>query len=96
MPRGIGLIWIGQLFRSFKQSYDLLLKSQKSLLESENRLKILFEYAPDAIFMFDLNGTFIDMNRAAEKLTGYRRTELIGTSIEEIELVSLENVKRLT
>jgi PAS domain S-box-containing protein len=92
---GIGLAWIGQLFRSIQKSRDELLKSQKTLGESENRLKILFEYAPDAIYMFDLNSLIIDMNRAAEELTGYSRCELVGKHLRETEILVQSDVERL-
>ncbi len=45
---------------------------------SEERLKILFESAPDAYYLTDLKGTIIDGNKAAEELLGYKREELIG------------------
>jgi PAS domain S-box-containing protein len=52
--------------------------SRSAALESEGRFKLLFEYAPDAYFLHDLEGRFIDGNRASEQLTGYRREELVG------------------
>jgi PAS domain S-box-containing protein len=55
--------------------------------ESEERLRKLIEYAPDAIYINDLNGDFIDGNRQAEILTGYRREELIGKNMLEIGLL---------
>jgi len=51
---------------------------ENKLRESENRFKILFEYAPDGYYVSDLEGTFIDGNKAAERITGYRKKELIG------------------
>ncbi len=51
---------------------------EEKLRESENRLRYLIEYAPDAIYINDLYGRFIDGNRQAEILTGYKREELIG------------------
>ena len=39
-----------------------------ALQESEERLKILFESAPDGIYLNDLNGNFVDGNKAAEEL----------------------------
>jgi PAS domain-containing protein len=78
---GVGLAWIAQLFRSLQKSHHELLKSQHDLIERESRLKILFENAPDAIFMLDLNGIFVDGNRAAEAMTGLTRDQLIGDTL---------------
>jgi PAS domain S-box-containing protein len=52
----------------------------ESLENSEKRLRILFESAPDGYYLSDLSGTLVDGNKAAEKITGYAKTELIGKS----------------
>ncbi|MDH7477476.1 MAG: PAS domain S-box protein [Candidatus Bathyarchaeota archaeon] len=58
-------------------------KMEEKLKESEERLKRLIEYAPDAIYVNDLQGRFIDGNKQAEALIGYKKEELIGKSIFE-------------
>ena len=68
------------------------------LRASEQRLRILFEHAPDAFFLNDLEGRFVDANRAGEQLVGYCRKELIGKSFFESDLFShgdLANVRLL-
>lgn len=62
-------------------------KMREKIRESEERLRKLIDYAPDAIYVNDLNGNFIDGNRQAEILTGYRREELIGKNMLEIGLL---------
>ncbi|MFC1718487.1 PAS domain S-box protein [Candidatus Poribacteria bacterium] len=59
----------------------------EELRSSEERLRILFEYAPDACFLHDLKGTFVDGNRAAEEMIGYKRDELIGKSFLKLNLL---------
>lgn len=59
----------------------------EELKSSQERLKILFEYAPDAYYLNDLKGEFIDGNRAAEELTGYKREELIGGSFLKLNIL---------
>jgi PAS domain S-box-containing protein len=59
----------------------------EGLKSSEERLRILFEFAPDGYYLNDLKGTFIDGNKAAEKITGYTRTELIGKSFLKLKLL---------
>lgn len=49
------------------------------LQESGEKFQGLFEHAADAIFIVDLKkGILLDANKAAEKLTGRTRKELIG------------------
>ena len=57
-------------------------------------LEFLFELAPDAFYLCDLRGTFIDGNRAAEKLCGYPREELIGKSFLKLSLLPASQIPR--
>ena len=47
------------------------------------RYRLLFENATDAILYCDLEGTILDANGAAERLTGFRRSELVGHNAAE-------------
>jgi len=67
-------------------------KAEEALSQSEERLKILFESAPDAIYLNDLKGNIVDGNRAAEEMTGYKREELIGKNLAESGLLLPEQV----
>lgn len=62
--------------------------------ESEARFRILFERAPDAYYVSDLNGVLLDGNEAAEKLCGYAREELVGKSYLELDLLPPAEVPR--
>jgi PAS domain-containing protein len=57
-----------------------LLKRQKSMLasleKSEEKFRVLFEFAPDAYYLSNLEGTLIDGNRTAEELLGYKKGSL--------------------
>jgi diguanylate cyclase (GGDEF)-like protein/PAS domain S-box-containing protein len=67
---------------------------EQALRESEERLKILFEFAPDAYYLNDLQGNFVDGNRAAEAMTGYKREELIGRNMAEVNLIPPEQTAK--
>ena len=54
---------------------------KEALRDSEERLRTIFEYAPDAYCLNDAEGTFIDGNPAAAALAGISREELIGRNI---------------
>ncbi len=90
----IAIVWISRLFRSIQQSHDELSQFHQTLLKRENRLNILFECAPDAIFMLDLKGVFVDGNRRLKELTGYPRDELIGKNYQEMGILSPADMER--
>jgi diguanylate cyclase (GGDEF)-like protein/PAS domain S-box-containing protein len=69
-------------------------KEEEELRDSEERLKILFDYAPDAYYISDLKGNFIDGNIAAERLIGYKREELIGKSFLKLKLLSIGDIPK--
>ena len=54
--------------------------AEQALKESEERFRMLFDYAPDAYILVDLQGEIMDCNQATEELTGYGREELIGNN----------------
>ncbi len=54
---------------------------------SEERLKILFNFAPDAYYLCDLKGNFVDGNIAAEQLLGYDKNEIIGKNFFNLNLL---------
>jgi PAS domain S-box-containing protein len=62
-------------------------KAEEELRNSEERLNILFELAPDAYYLNDLKGNFIDGNKAAEEITGYSKSELVGKSFLKLHLL---------
>ena len=70
-----------------KQEIEERKRIEKELQKSEERFKSLFQYAPDAYYLNDLEGNFIDGNKAAEDLIGYRKEELIGKSFLEAGLL---------
>ncbi|UCF70761.1 MAG: PAS domain S-box protein [candidate division WOR-3 bacterium] len=69
-------------------------KTEEELKSSEERMKLLFEYAPDGYYINDLKGTFLDGNRAAEEMTGYKKQELIGKNFAKLKLLSSDQVPK--
>jgi len=61
---------------------------EQELINSEERLKLLYEFAPDAYYLSNLKGVFLDGNREAEKILGYKKEELIGKSYLHAKILS--------
>ncbi len=58
---------------------------EEALRESEKRLRSLVEQAADAIFVHDLEGKLVDVNRRACESLGYAREELLALSVAGVE-----------
>lgn len=59
-------------------------RAEAALQESETRYRELFENAHDLVYIHDLEGNFIDINRTMERLTGYRREEIRQMNVDVI------------
>jgi PAS domain S-box-containing protein len=62
-------------------------QTEEALRESEERFKTIFQSAPDAYYLSDLKGKFLDGNRMAERLTGYKKQELVGKNFLKLGLL---------
>ena len=69
-------------------------RGKKTYQENRERLRIVFEYAPDAYYLNDLKGIFIDGNKIAEQLIGYKREELIGKSFLRTNLLPIDQIPK--
>jgi PAS domain S-box-containing protein len=67
---------------------------EEELRDLREKLDVLFEHAPDAYYMNDLKGVFVAGNRAAEKMTGYGRNELIGKSFLKLNLLPRNQIPK--
>jgi PAS domain S-box-containing protein len=57
-------------------------QTEEALRRSEQQLRALFEYSPDAIVVTDTQGKISEVNAQVEKFFGYNRTELVGQAVE--------------
>jgi len=55
-----------------------------SLSQSEERYRDYFENAKDAIYVHDLTGRYIMVNKAGEELIGYSREEILQLRISDV------------
>jgi diguanylate cyclase (GGDEF)-like protein/PAS domain S-box-containing protein len=70
--------------RSEKALYSALLKSKESLQKSEQRLSATLRSIGDGVITCDTEGNIINLNTAAEALTGWSTDEATGRPIIEI------------
>jgi len=63
-------------------------------LHSKEFFQTLFEYAPDPYYITDLEGNFIDGNKAAEKITGYQKEELIGKNFFQLNMLPSSEISK--
>jgi PAS domain S-box-containing protein len=60
-------------------------QAQAALRDSENRYRLLFDHANDAIFIHDQAGRFLEVNRAACEQLGYSRQDLLRLTVKDID-----------
>jgi PAS domain S-box-containing protein/putative nucleotidyltransferase with HDIG domain len=77
-------------------AHDLTQKRQteQKLQERDEEFDILFEEAPDAIYLNNLMGTLIDGNKRAEELIGYKREDLVGKNFLKLKLLEPDQIPR--
>jgi len=68
-------------------------RTEEALRENEEKYYGLFYNSTDFIYVLDSKGTFVEVNRAAEVLTGYSKSELIGMNFKDY--ISPEYHKRV-
>ncbi len=92
----IGILERGERGHFLALARDITARKQieEGLRNSEERFKTLFEYAPDAYYLNDLKGNFVNVNRAAEEMVGYRKEELIGRNFLKLSMLPLAQIPK--
>ncbi|MFA5117858.1 MAG: PAS domain S-box protein [Candidatus Omnitrophota bacterium] len=60
-------------------------QAEAALLASESRYRSIVENTNDALYIHDFEGTIMDVNENACKMTGYSRDDLMGASLAKID-----------
>ncbi len=76
----------GDIFQGMVMWQDITDRKRalEALEESEYRYRNLFENANDIIYVHDLKGDYISINRAAERVFGFPREEALKMNMEQI------------
>ena len=67
-----------------KRLRDEKCQTEAALQDSEARYRELFENANDLVYVHDLQGNFLALNKTAERISGYRREEALGMNITQV------------
>ncbi len=67
--------------KNYTQRLENLLQSVR---DTKEYLQNILESSPQAIVTYDLSGNILEWNSAAERITGYRASEVKGKSLKEI------------
>ena len=63
-------------------------------IPENERLGTLFDYSPDAYYLADATGKFIDVNKAAEKLFSHEKEDILGKSFLKLKLLSSDQIHK--
>lgn len=78
------LIWYNAYLLNKRDAQNK--KMEEDLVNSEEQVKAIFDYAPDAILVIDSQSTIVRWNTQAENLFGWKEEEVIGKSLADIIL----------
>ncbi len=68
--------------------------SEEAIRDSEERLKLLFDNAPDGYYLADLEGRFLKGNKKIEQITGYTNEEVLGKIFLEANFLPSDQVPK--
>lgn len=68
--------------------------AEEKLKESEKKYKRLFENMTNGIVLTNVKGTVIEINPVAEKLSGYKRMDIIGQNYTSLGLFNTKHIQQ--
>jgi PAS domain S-box-containing protein len=77
---GSGSSGIYILFKDITERKEI----EKSIIESEEKLRTLFNKSPLGLMIHDLKGIVIDCNNLMEKISGLKKDQLIGLDLNDL------------
>lgn len=87
-----GFLYRAVFVAAVLQPYRELAASERNVQKSEQRFRMIFDAAPDAIFLLDAEGRIAMANSTAQTMLGYRREEMIG---QPMEILVPENMRAI-
>ncbi|MBU1963743.1 PAS domain S-box protein [Patescibacteria group bacterium] len=86
----------GKIINTLSSGQDITeqKKGESVLKESEKKFKIIFDSAPDAMFIIDLKGNFIDANKMVEQISGYSKKVMAGQNLFRTRMLGRADLKK--
>lgn len=75
---------LGELTDDFNNMLDQIEQRDKALTESELRFRDFYNHATDEIYVIDVNGNFINVNKSACEKLGYTHDEIMKLNVRQI------------
>ncbi len=87
-----------QLKQQVSKLNNLLTKNELTVNNLKNyveKMNIIFDSAPDAIFLIEKDGVFIEVNKIVERVLGYNKKEIIGKNFFELSLLPQAELEKV-
>jgi len=78
------LLYAMLIFIVFRTDRDVV-KWQRLLVESQLRFQTLFDFSNDGLFIINMQGNFIDINKTAYERLGYSKKEMLAMKLTELD-----------
>jgi PAS domain S-box-containing protein len=66
-------------------------EAERKHIEAEERYRVLFENSPYAVGLINSEGIIVDANTNNEKMSGYKREDIVGKKFTEFSIFSKEH-----
>ena len=71
----------GSIYREIQATADSLAELKAALVRSKEKYRSIYDNIQDIYYESDMDGTLLEISPSVEMQTGYRREELLGTSV---------------
>jgi len=70
-------------------------KAEEAIIESEEKLRSIFESVSDGFVYIDIDGNVLDVNKIIEKMLGYSKKEVVGKNFAELGVVESKDLPNI-
>ena len=86
------LSWLSS--RSLERTLDKLRETNRLLRRSEERYRLRFENVSDVLYTIDRQLRVTDISPSVKRILGYDPEELVGRSIQELDVIAPESMEQ--
>jgi PAS domain S-box-containing protein len=86
--------WQDFINRGWAFNWGVPLPTNKDKTPIHEIFKILYEESPDAIYLYDLEGNYLEGNTETERIVGYKKEELIGRNFIEMNIIPKSEIHK--